>query len=256
MEQARMKGGKKLLERRRKYGDLLYKRATGRAPEMESMKATAKQLSNTLEENDQILDVGCGVGHYLYSLQTHSKINFSYTGLDNTPYFIKLASKAYKGQKNVTFNEGDLYNLPYEDKSFDVVMCNNVFLHLPSIERPLSELIRVCRRFLLIRTLVGNRSFIIKDVHDRSGDDFTEEGEPHAYHLFNIFSKDYFLFLLKKKNVQKFEIVEDRDFDPHKISFGKSDYKDQSATDLTTMIGDVQANGYILQPWAYIRINL
>ena len=46
------------------YGEVLYKRAIGLAPEMESSKATAKHLDGVLLPGSRVLDVGCGAGHY------------------------------------------------------------------------------------------------------------------------------------------------------------------------------------------------
>jgi len=238
-----------------KYGELLYKRAIGEIPEMESMKATASQLRDSVRAGDEILDVGCAVGHYLYSLRKRLTQSFTYTGVDNTPEFLELARQAYFGTEGASFVEGDAYELPFADKSKDIVMCCNMLHHLPQIQTPIAEMLRVARRLVLIRTLVGNRSFLIQDVHEQGGDEFTEEGEPKAYHLFNIFSEQYLRFTIEKLGAKVVEICPDTDFVPDNIISGAREYTDKDASDVTTIIGDYQVNGYILQPWAFIKMH-
>ena len=48
-------------DRETEYGRLLYQRATGELPEMESSKAMARQVKTFVSPGDRILDVGCGV---------------------------------------------------------------------------------------------------------------------------------------------------------------------------------------------------
>ncbi|MFH1478602.1 MAG: class I SAM-dependent methyltransferase [Candidatus Omnitrophota bacterium] len=236
-----------------KYSKVLYKRAKGELPEMESSKATAKIISGWINEGDSILDVGCGVGHYLKSIKNRITCNFFYTGIDNSSLYIRLAKKVFSGLKRVAFYRGNIYQLPFKNKSFEIVMSNNVLLHLPSIEKPLRELCRVSRRHVLIRTLIGERSFRIKEVRGM-GDEFKKDGSPKSFNYYNIYSKAYIDHMLSRlPGIRKWEIIADNDFDPKSIS---KDFKRGSLQNTTKMIGDWQVNGYILQPWAFIKINL
>ena len=79
------------------YGNLLYRRATGDLPEMESSKVVARLVKDWLRGGDAILDVGCGSGHYLRSLRRHISSDFSYTGVDATAAYIDLARQAWQG---------------------------------------------------------------------------------------------------------------------------------------------------------------
>jgi len=239
------------------YGETLYRRAVGELPEMESAKAAAAQLSKLVRSNDHILDVGCGAGHYLWSINKRIDIKFSYTGIDATEQYIDLARKAFAKQEDVAFHVGDVFDLNLPDASADVVMSNNMLLHLPSIARPISELCRVARRCLLIRTLIGDRSFRIMDVADKDGDgdEFEASGEPKAYHYFNIYSRNHVDRLLRAEpRIKSFEIVEDTDFNPAAID---SDAANRSeARDVTRSLGGQLVNGCILQPWAFVIAEL
>ena len=56
--------------------NVYYKRAIGKFPEMETSKAMAKIIKKILINEDKILDVGCGSGHFLRSLRRIIKKKF------------------------------------------------------------------------------------------------------------------------------------------------------------------------------------
>ncbi len=243
---------------RRKYGEMLYKRAIGELPEMECSKALADMFIGLAPNT--ILDVGCGPAHYLRSLKNNDLSPFTYTGVDATPYFLELARKAWEG---VDFIEGDIYSLPFDDSSFDLVYSCNLFMHLPSIKTPLEELIRVAKKHVIVRTFIGTKSFRIKEVYsaethpdwvEQNGEEFDEDGEPKEFLYYNIYSQSYIEKLLSKiPEVKNYRFIKDTFFDPDKID-GDNSYYD-SCYDATKMIGGWQANTYILQPWSFIIVE-
>jgi SAM-dependent methyltransferase len=240
------------------YGELLYRRAVGELPEMESSKATAKQMKGIVRAGDCVLDVGCGAGHYLRSLRRVIKRSFDYTGADATANYIKLARKAWAQDQHAHFSVEDAFKLSFADQSFDLVMSCNLFLHLPSIRQPLAELVRVARRAVIIRTLVGERSFRIKEVQPavgrKPGDEFDADGEPRHFNYYNIYSQAYVSHLLKgNPAVRKFRILPDHDFNRRALT---ADAKRQgAAVNSTRVLGDWQVNGCILQPWQFVVVE-
>ena len=78
------------------YGVVFYRRATGELPEMESSKALALLLKDRVKQDDHILDVGCGGGHYLRSLRNTVNVSFRYTGVDITASYIDLAKMMHR----------------------------------------------------------------------------------------------------------------------------------------------------------------
>ena len=226
------------------YGDLFYKRAVGELPEMESSKSVADLISGLISPDDIVLDVGCGAGHYLRSLKRKIGVLFHYKGIDSTEYYIDQARIAFP---NDLFTVGDIYDLKFPDHCAEIVMCNNVLLHLPSIEIPIRELLRISSKYVIIRTLVGNCTFEIKQA---------EEPELHKnglvnFHYFNIYSESYISSILKG---YKFEIKADMNFDPQNLG-GSDNYVGERPKDLTVSVNGVQVNGYIIQPWKFIIIK-
>lgn len=241
------------------YGNVFFKRATAELPEMESSKAVAKIVESLILENDLILDVGCGAGHYLRSLLNRVTKPFKYHGVDATAHYIKLAKEAWQGAidhkklLSCDFQQGDIFNLDFGDRYADVVMCNNVLLHLPSVEKPIQELVRVSRKYVVIRALIGEASFRIKQVADPEM--YDQAGEPVNYFFYNIYSQEYIRSVLTKlPKVKTVSFIQDRDYDPASVGISASDYE-ETPKDITKIISGLQVNNYIIQPWMFVIVE-
>ena len=81
---------------------------------------------------EELLDVGCGTGPMI-ELLTREYPDKHYTGLDLTPKMIETAQA--KNLAGATFLVGDSENLPFEEGSFDAVICANSFHHYPNPQK-------------------------------------------------------------------------------------------------------------------------
>lgn len=235
----------------KEYCEMFSKRARGILPEMESSKAVTKLLSKIIKDNNSILDVGCGVGHYYISLKKLKK-KIEYYGIDIKTQYISEAKKIFTGKTNVHFKKGNIYDIPFKKNTFDVVMFINTLENLPSIEKPISELLRVTKKHVILRTLVDERSFYIKEVRDES---FSLDGEPKKFNFFNIYSRKYLEKIIHKhsKNCE-IKFRKDTDFS---ISAIQNSFKlDGKKTffNPTKIIDKKQTNGPILMNWEFIEI--
>jgi SAM-dependent methyltransferase len=104
---------------------------------------------------DSILDVGCGEGFTLNRLKEHG-IGKRLEGLEYSIDAIKLGKKTYP---DIKIKQGDIYNLPYEDNFFDLVLCTEVLEHLDYPQKALKELIRVSNKYLVVS--VPNEPFFM-----------------------------------------------------------------------------------------------
>lgn len=96
-----------------------------------------------------LLDVGCGTGPMIELLAARHP-DKHYTGLDITPKMIETANA--KKLPNAVFQVGDSENMPFDDASFDAVICANSFHHYPEPQKFFNEVRRVLRpggRFIL-----------------------------------------------------------------------------------------------------------
>lgn len=96
-----------------------------------------------------LLDCGCGTAPMLTLL--HEKYpEKHYTGIDLTPKMIEVAKM--KKMEGVELVVGDCENLPFEENSFDVVICCESFHHYPNPQNFFDSVYRVLRpggRFIL-----------------------------------------------------------------------------------------------------------
>ena len=93
-------------------------------------------------EYQDLLDCGCGTGPMI-SLLHEKNSSRHYVGLDLTPKMIEVAqSKNLKGTEWIV---GDCENLPFENESFDVIICTNSFHHYPNPQSFFDSVKRVLR---------------------------------------------------------------------------------------------------------------
>ena len=100
-----------------------------------------------LAPGERVLDLGSGAGtDSLVAAQMVGEQG-SVTGIDMTPQMLAKARAAAveMGAENVTFLEAEAEQLPFPDRSFDVVTTLYGAMFAPRPERVAAELIRVCR---------------------------------------------------------------------------------------------------------------
>jgi len=106
-------------------------------------------------KSGNILDVGCGPGLLVKTLAKKSK-NFHVVGLDISEYAIYQSKKNTKNIKNIEFKKGSVYNLPFFDSSFDIIVCKDSFHQFPRDPvKALKEMLRVVKKegFIFITDL-------------------------------------------------------------------------------------------------------
>lgn len=91
-------------------------------------------------KGNKILDAAAGKG-YLAKLIKEKGV-YKITALD-----IVLPDRCEEG---IEYVKGSLTNLPFEDSSFDTVICTHALEHIKDVELAMEELKRVCRGHLII----------------------------------------------------------------------------------------------------------
>ena len=93
-----------------------------------------------------VLDAGCGVGSIALDVAPRIAPG-RITGIDMDSGQIEVAAQtaSERSIENAEFQTGSVYELPFEDASFDVVYANAVLFYLREPERALAEMRRVLR---------------------------------------------------------------------------------------------------------------
>jgi 2-polyprenyl-3-methyl-5-hydroxy-6-metoxy-1,4-benzoquinol methylase len=122
--------------------------ATYRSPEAQPFYELAfDEIARRLDApaDSVILDAGCGSCAKSVLL---AKRGFRVMGVDFSADALSLArtTLARHGVADrVTVRQGDLLNLPFADGEFAYILCWGVLMHVPDVERALSELARVLK---------------------------------------------------------------------------------------------------------------
>ena len=178
------------------YHNELRDRAKGIKREMEAAKQISQVIFDKAKSYNSILDVGCGTGHFILSLEKRLKKEFKYQGVDITEQHITDATDIFKENSNYQFQLGDIRALAIEDKSYEVSICSNTIPHIPNVDKAINELIRVTKNDVFIRMLIGDEVLIAKKA---LSDVFDENGEPESFMYVNIYDENYLKKIIGKK---------------------------------------------------------
>ena len=93
-----------------------------------------------------ILDAGCGDG----ALSRDVLSNSSATGAVGMDLSIRRALRGGRDVQDVKFTSGSIYDIPFADNTFPLVLCTDLLEHLDDPARAFSELVRVSSKHVLI----------------------------------------------------------------------------------------------------------
>lgn len=114
------------------------------------------------------LDIGCGSGVYTEELL---RLDYETTGMDLSGEMIASCERRFAGLPNtapsVHLQVGDVEHLPFNDASFDLVLCVGVLGYLIEDERAVRELVRVTKPGGHIVVNVTN-AFSLSDIDTRA----------------------------------------------------------------------------------------
>jgi ubiquinone/menaquinone biosynthesis C-methylase UbiE len=171
-------------------------------------------FSKLLPKGAKVLDAGCGAGRDTALLS--EKEGLDVTGLDLSKGLLEVAKRKFP---DITFVEGDLLDLPFDDSSFDGVWSNTSILHLEAVDdvkRALSEMNRVLEPSGILHLVVKSqitdeKTAVVSDKlsdHDR---------------FFQYFSFDELKNLLPETN---FELISIREYsETETIPHGRPEVK-------------------------------
>mgnify|MGYP001440383538 CR=1 FL=1 len=248
-----------ICERNSQYLKLSIDRSKGKLPEMEVAKAYSKIISQLKLKNFSILDVGCLTGHFYFSFKKRINKKFTYFGIDPWKNHINAAKRIWNKDNNADFKLGWAQKIPHK-KKFDVVICSNVLTHIPEITAPLKEMLRVTKKYLILRTPIHDKSYRIQMVLNSKwfkftnvlpDNEFDSKGNPQVYEYFDVHSKDFLKSVIKKINPNtKIRFIKDTFFSSKNIM----NKKEKKLTS-TEVIKGMQVADLLILPHHFVIIK-
>jgi len=94
---------------------------------------------------ERVVDLGSGPGLLALEMLEHLESPGSVAGVDLSPDMVQLARRRCAAHANAAFQVGDVTRLPFDDASFDVAVCTQVYEYVQDVDGALRELHRVLR---------------------------------------------------------------------------------------------------------------
>jgi 2-polyprenyl-3-methyl-5-hydroxy-6-metoxy-1,4-benzoquinol methylase len=108
---------------------------------------------------NSILDAGCGEGFILSEFNDRG-IGRVLEGIDSSQESLNTGKELFP---YLTLHQGDVYHLPYEDNSFDLVICTEVMEHLAEPDKVLNEIVRISGLYCLF-SVPNEPAFMISNL--------------------------------------------------------------------------------------------
>jgi ubiquinone/menaquinone biosynthesis C-methylase UbiE len=164
---------------------------------IEDFKQLARRVSGQLPPGSKVLEVAPGPGYFSVELAKLGK--YSITGLDISHTFVDIARKnAADARVDVDFRQGNVAAMPFDDNSFDFLLCRAAFKNFTQPVRALQEMHRVLRK--------GGRALIIDLRRDAPPKSINQAVDGFGLGVTNsIITKLTFRFMLLKRAYTKRE---------------------------------------------------
>jgi ubiquinone/menaquinone biosynthesis C-methylase UbiE len=104
-----------------------------------------------LSQASSLLDVGCGIGHWIRLLFPYLKAESKVFGIDQEQEWVEQSQIKFAQEypqiplNRYQFLKGNVYDLPFKDNYFDVVTCQTLIMHLSDPLKGLNEMLRVTK---------------------------------------------------------------------------------------------------------------
>lgn len=112
-------------------------------------------------EIKKLIDVGCGVGTFTLEIKKNFPQINEIVGMDFLKEVIATAKEKAKEHNKVTFLEGNILDIPFENRAFDVTVCTNLIHHIyrDDFKKAIEELARITDKYLILEIVNRNNIF-------------------------------------------------------------------------------------------------
>jgi ubiquinone/menaquinone biosynthesis C-methylase UbiE len=162
---------------------------------LDDFSALARRVAEQLPPDADVLEVAPGPGYFAVEL---AKLGgYRITGLDISETFVQIARKnAAQASVHVDFRHGNAAGMPFQQESFDFLLCRAAFKNFTDPQCALREMHRVLKP--------GGRALIIDLRKDASNESVSQAVDEMKLGAVNgIITKLTFRFMLLKRAYTK-----------------------------------------------------
>jgi ubiquinone/menaquinone biosynthesis C-methylase UbiE len=158
---------------------------------LEDFKVLARRVAGQVPAGSRVLEVAPGPGYFAIELARLG--DYKVTGLDISRTFVDIAQRnAAAAHIDVEFRQGNAARMPFEDDSFDFLLCRAAFKNFTQPVHALQEMCRVLR--------TGGQALIIDLRKDASPESINQAVDGMGLGVSNsIITKLTFRFMLLKR---------------------------------------------------------
>ena len=171
-----------------------YAKIRSSGSQIEDWRKQATHLTGGLPEGAAVLEVAPGPGYFAIEMARLNRLHV--TGLDISYTFVEIAREnARQMGVNVDFQQGDAANMPFNDGSFDLIICPAAFKNFRQPGKAINEMHRVLR---------SGGTAIIQDMRkDTSDATIRDEVVPMRLNPLNAFMTRQALGALRRRAYTK-----------------------------------------------------
>ena len=171
--------------------------ATNTRKGIKDFQALARRVAGELATGSNVLEVAPGPGFFAIELAKLG--SYRITGLDISKTFVEIARcNAQEAQVEADFKQGNASQMPFEDASFDFLLCRAAFKNFSQPQRAVSEMYRVLK--------AGGQVLVIDLRRDASRREISQEVDGMALGWAStILTKLTFRFMLLKRAYTQIE---------------------------------------------------
>ena len=155
-----------------------------------------------------LLDVGCSTGIISHHLSKHFN---NVTGIDIDLPAVTFAVEKFKSD-NLSFIQSDSMNILLPDDQFDVVICAQVYEHVPDAVRMMDEIYRILKPGGVCYFAAGNRVQLIEPHYNLPFLSIIPRKWAHEYIRLagkeNMYYEKHLSYWGLKRLIRKFECID------------------------------------------------